>query len=354
MMKPASPGSKSSARPQRNIKRPQSGIKVYDILFVLFKHKWKILFLALFGFSSAGALIYKAIRSPSYETQATLLVRYVLERSAVDPYESKVDAGGIRGQAVMEAEVEIIKSADLALAVAEKIGPEKLIAKTEKPPTQFDAAIKTIKNLMGAEAEKPPTIADAAVQIIKNLTVTVTRGSNVIHLSYRNQNPEIAVAVLNELIEIYFTKHLEIHRSTGAFEEVARQTDQARSRLSQTEAELNKLKTESGVFSIADSKAALEARRNEVRGNLLAAQVELAEQRVKVSSLETSMGVLTPVSPKEEAADGKDPEAGRGWHGGSHGECQGAGSIPRSGRAAETFQAAAERVDDDPQAGSTR
>lgn len=279
MIKPVSPGSKSSAR-------PQSGLKVYDILFVLFKHKWKILFLSFFGFSSAGALLFKAMRSPSYETHATLLVRYVLDRGTVDPYESRVDAGGIRGQSVMEAEVAIIKSADLALAVAEKIGPEKLVP----------------------ESEKPPTRADAAIQIINNLTVTVTRGSNIIHLSYRNRNPKIAVTVLNELIETYFTKHLEIHRSTGAFDEVARQTDQARSRLSQTEAELNKLKTGSGVFSIADSKAALEVRRNEVRGNLLAAQVELAEQRVNVSSLETAMGVLNPVSPKEEAAEGKGPE----------------------------------------------
>ncbi|MCX6865518.1 MAG: Wzz/FepE/Etk N-terminal domain-containing protein, partial [Verrucomicrobia bacterium] len=258
--------------------RRRSSRNVYDILFVLFKHKWKIIFLSLLGFGGAGALLYWDLRSPQYETRAKLLVRYVLERSSVDPYESKVDAGGNRGMEVMDAEIEIIRSTDLALEVATKIGPQKIITTTK---------------------ETPPTNAEAAVEIAKSLSVQTTRGSNVIHLTYHHPDPAVAVAVLNQLIESYFERHLEIHRSTGAFESVARQTDQARSRLSQTEAELSKLSSESGFLSLADAKAALEARRNSLRSNLMAAQVELAEQQVKVASLAASMGVLEPDAKKK-------------------------------------------------------
>ena len=258
--------------------RRRSGRNVYDILFVLFKHKWKIIFLSLLGFGSAGGLVYRDLRSPQYETQAKLLVRYVLERSAVDPYESKMDVGGNRGMEVMDAEIEIIRSTDLTLEVATMIGPQMIFTTT---------------------TETPPSNTEAAVQIAKDLKVQTTRGSSVIQLAYHHSDPAVAVAVLNQLIESYFERHLEIHRSTGAFESVARQTDQARSRLSQTEAELSKLSSESGFLSLADAKVALEARRNSLRSNLMAAQVELAEQQVRVASLAASVGVLEPDAKKK-------------------------------------------------------
>jgi uncharacterized protein involved in exopolysaccharide biosynthesis len=265
----------SSSKPPVRRKR---GIVVRDVLFV---------FCTLLCLGGAAAMIYKATLSPSYETQAKLLVRYVLERSAVDPYESMVDASGACGINVMDAEIEIIKSADLALEVAAKVGPEKILTKSEIPRTK----------------------ADAAVQLAKDLDVQTTHGSSVIHLAYRHSDPKVAVAVLKQLIDTYFEKHLEIHRSTGAFESVARQTDQARSRLGQTEVELSKLSAESGFLSLADAKTALEGRRNALRSSLMATQVELAEQRVKVASLGATLGVepLAPPKADDIAADEAKP-----------------------------------------------
>lgn len=269
--------SSNSKRPVR----PHSGFNVRDILFVLFKHKWKIMFFSLLGFGGAGAMVYKAMQEPSYETQAKLLVRYVLERSSVDPYEAKMDVGGNRGMDVMDAEIEIIRSADLALEVAKKIGPEKVLPDAEEPPTETAAAIK----------------------IMEHLDVAATRGSNVIHLGYRDGDPQLAVTVLRQLIETYFEKHLQIHRSTGAFEEVERQTELARSRLSQTEQELAKLNSESGMMSLVDGKAALESRRSFIRQSLLDAEFQLAEQQMKVKSIEAAMGVepMAPVKPDASA-----------------------------------------------------
>ena len=274
IMKPA-PTTSPSSRP---LQRRQSRLNVYDVLFVLFKHKWKIMLLSLLGLAGAGGVLYWNLRSPNYETEAKLLVRYVLERSTVDPYEAKVDASGVHGMAVMDAELEIIRSADLATEVAVKIGPEKIL--TEKSP--------------------PPNKVDAAIEIAKNLDIKAERGSNVIHLRYHHSDATVAVAVLKQLIDSYFEKHLALHRSTGTFESVARQTDQARSRLTQTEQELTKLNSESGFLSTADAKAALEARRNALRSALLAAQVELAEQQNKVTSLAAAMGLVDPGAPKSD------------------------------------------------------
>jgi uncharacterized protein involved in exopolysaccharide biosynthesis len=261
----------TSKRPARR----KSGIIASDVIFVL---------LALLCLGGAAALVYnKAELSPSYETRAKLLVRYVIDRSAVDSYESKVDAGGNRGMGMIDAELEIVKSADLALEVAAKIGPEKILPDLTEPPTKADAAKQIIRNLKAKSAER----------------------SNVIHLSYRHPKPDIAVAVLKQLIETYFDRHLEIHRSTGAFREVEQQTELARSRLNQTEQELAKLNLESGVLSLSDGKAALESRRSVLRQSLMDSQAQLAEQQAKVAALESSMGVKPPVPPQ---TDDKTPD----------------------------------------------
>jgi len=50
---------------------------VGDILFILFRHKWKILILGLMGLAAAAA-IYK-LYPKAYASQARLFVRYVQE-----------------------------------------------------------------------------------------------------------------------------------------------------------------------------------------------------------------------------------------------------------------------------------
>jgi uncharacterized protein involved in exopolysaccharide biosynthesis len=63
-----------------------SGMHLSDILFALFKRKWTILICAAVGIIAAAAFYF--FYPPVYESQAKLLVRYVLERSAVDSIES--------------------------------------------------------------------------------------------------------------------------------------------------------------------------------------------------------------------------------------------------------------------------
>ena len=79
------------------------------------------------------------------------------------------------------------------------------------------------------------TEGEAAQSIASGLKVIANKGSNIILISYENRNPEIATIVLQELLSRYFVKHLEVHRSVGAFDFVAQQTDQVRGRLNQSE-----------------------------------------------------------------------------------------------------------------------
>ena len=66
---------------------PPTGLKLGDILFALFKRKRTIIVWAAAGIIAAAAVYF--LYPPSYESQAKLLVRYVLERSGVDPAEAE-------------------------------------------------------------------------------------------------------------------------------------------------------------------------------------------------------------------------------------------------------------------------
>src|SRR5688572_16060412 len=68
---------------------PGGGIQVDDILFTVFRHKWKIVICTAVGLLAAAAVYL--VGSRSYQSDAQLLVRYVLDRSAIDQVNSQVD-----------------------------------------------------------------------------------------------------------------------------------------------------------------------------------------------------------------------------------------------------------------------
>jgi polysaccharide biosynthesis transport protein len=199
----------------------RSGLNFNDVLFILFRHKWKIFLCAAAGVVAAAAVYFL---SYSYQSQAKLLVRYVVERNAIDKLDAPIatPTSELAFESMLNSEVEILTSWDLATQVAQAVGVDRLL-----PNSKGKA-----------------TTADATRVILHGLTVTPLKGSNIISVTYRNNDPELAVPVLQELVARYFDKHLEAHRSTGAFDFVKGETVLVRDRLSQTEEQLKKMKAE--------------------------------------------------------------------------------------------------------------
>src|SRR5436190_12862495 len=76
------PASRRPQLPPPGLQQPPPGLTRNDFLFALFRHKKMIAILTLLGLLAAGAFYF--LFSPLYESDAKLLVRYVLDRSAVD------------------------------------------------------------------------------------------------------------------------------------------------------------------------------------------------------------------------------------------------------------------------------
>jgi uncharacterized protein involved in exopolysaccharide biosynthesis/Mrp family chromosome partitioning ATPase len=287
-----------------------SGMKLGDILFALFKRKKTIIVYAVVGIIAAAAVYF--LYPPSYESQAKLLVRYVTERSAVDAIEAEKAGSASNNDAdrVIGAEIEILTSWDLVMQVAQSIGPQRLV-----PPTQdiFTKAAQAIGLKRMVPTAKKVTDSEAAASIASGLKAISTKGSNIIFVSYKNPNPEIATLVLQELLSRYFVKHLEVHRSAGAFDFVTQQTDQVRARLNQTEDALKSLREKTGIASLKEGSVALTAEAAKTQEQLNAAEADLAEQQALVNQIvekkerkgwrtKTSSSEKSPQSVKAQVA----------------------------------------------------
>ncbi len=267
---------------RREIQQHHSGIHLSDILFALFKRKRTIILCAVVGIIAAAAFYF--FYPPVYESQAKLLVRYVLERSAVDPIEAEKAAAASSNYTdrVIDAEIEILTSWDLAVQVAEAIGPKRLL------PPATDLLTKVAHAIGLKQPSAAATETEAASTISLGLKVISTKGSNIIFVSYKNHDPQMATLVLQELLSRYFVKHLEVHRSAGAFDFVTQQTDQVRARLNQTEDALKSLRDKTGIVSLKEGSAALTAEAAKTQEALNAAEAELAEGKAVVNQTSES------------------------------------------------------------------
>jgi polysaccharide biosynthesis transport protein len=265
---------------------PGFSFGVQDIIYVLCKHKWKILFLTALGLGVAAYLHRK--QEPLYKSESKLLIRYVMAKGTVDPFESiSSPGGGMRGKSdpVINTEMEILYSVDLARNVAEAVGVGNLFP----------------------EAKGTPSLDDAAGVIRKGLEIAPGFSPSVVYVNYSHKQANLSKDVLTHLLERYFKRHLEIHRSAAEFDLVSKEVEDAKSRLREKEATLDQLRKETGIMSLVDATAALTVQKNKTQEDLLKARAELAEKEASLKALERDSKI-----GEEEAA--KDRSATEGEH----------------------------------------
>lgn len=264
------------------------GLTLSDIYYALFRHKTKILICSLAGLLLAFAV--HRLTPPTFESEAKLLIRYV-----ADAKSPALAAGGTtakspdqRGETIMDSEIEIITSLDLARRVAEAMGPEKFLGpSTGEPSVKLD-------------------LHRAAAVIKGSLKVEIPSRSSVIRLLFKHSNRDLVQPALEELIESYLKLHFEFHRAGGVVEEfLAQETNQFRSRLSQTEEELRKVRKTSGVASLDGTHKTSPELIATIRMQIFAAQAELAErstllQQQPKPQVPTAEAPAPPAEPEAE------------------------------------------------------
>ena len=267
----------------RNLETP-AGFTPADLYFVVFRHKWIIIALTLLGVAAATAFYFT--RRPVYQSEAELYVRYVTDNRPMNPSDNNSRSAALldpaqSGANIINTEMQILGSLDLAELVASNYGPEKILAKYG--------------------GGKDPIAAAGVVH--GNLKVTPVRDSADILVTFSHPDIEVVGPVLGELIHDYQDMHVKIHRPIGMSDDtLSYQISQLSLQISQTEEAMRNAKTNAGIISIADAQKSYQEEMARIRREMMEARTSLAEHQVNLRQLATSaqsnkvVNVVTVVS----------------------------------------------------------
>src|SRR5208282_832164 len=229
----------------KNQAPPSTSMSLGDIYFILFRHKWMILFSSFAGIMGAIVLLF-VVRPPQYQSEAVLSIRYVVEGKSLNPPGEEQNTRSLdeRSDSIINTELETLYSLDLAELVVQAITPEKILAKVGG----------------GTDTNQ------AALLVRKGLTLEQTPNSSVIRIIFQNPDPKLVQPILGEIINAYFTKHVQMHQGMGVSDNfLTNETTRLHADLAQTDDQLGNLKRAAGVISVGDTKKAYADQISQIR-----------------------------------------------------------------------------------------
>jgi len=150
------------------------------------------------------AIVIAFLLPKKYEAQMKILVRHERAEQVVSPErESSIQRSTEVSEEELQSEAELIRSRDL---LGKVVGACDL-------QTSGGGFLWSKK----AEGDDQK-IARAVLKLEKDLTVQPIKLTNLISVSYRSRDPQLAAKVLNSLAGLYLEKHLAMHRAPGQFE----------------------------------------------------------------------------------------------------------------------------------------
>ncbi|MFQ6036728.1 MAG: GumC family protein, partial [Sedimentisphaerales bacterium] len=282
-----------------------------DLYYVVFRHKWKMIL--FFLVIVVIATVYTIRAAKIYRSEAKLFVRVGRESVALDPTATTgpIITIGKTHETEINTELEILKSQELAEKVVEAIGPEVFLKPPEEEFSVEGAGrekVKEVKRQVRALSKGPRSLyarlglttplSDhdmAVLKVMDSLEVQTQADragrSSIINASYEAANPKLAQRVLTKLIDFYLEKHITVHRTPGSYQFFTQQCDLLRSKLAQSEKELQNLKNQSGIFS-------LEEQRGVILGRIGALQMEIDDAEAALAASKARAQVLQEILAK--------------------------------------------------------
>jgi polysaccharide biosynthesis transport protein len=242
---------------------PPGGLAFGDILFIIFRHKFIILFSVLLGIGAAVAVRY--VKPPNYESTAQIYVPYVVEIPVLNPNDPTAGitrTGG--GEMQMSTEVDLLKSFDTALEVVDKIGAEKILARYGGGSNRLSAAGVVASGIWVG----PP----------RAMSLTVT---------FSHRDGELVQPVMQAIMDVYMHRHKGLR--LGDSDELLRKRDEANERLTKIETSIKELNTKAGVPDLRQRQEALAKSFAELQEQIFQSELELDRRRAALGEMSQSL-----------------------------------------------------------------
>jgi uncharacterized protein involved in exopolysaccharide biosynthesis len=224
------------------------------------------------------AIVIAFLLPKKYEAQMKILVKHERAESLVSPErEAPVLWRTEVSEEELQSEAELIKSRDLLTKVV-------VACDLQDPGTIF------FWSKGGDNADQ--RVSRAVLKLEKDLTVQPIKLTNLIGVSYKSKEPQLAAKVLNSLASLYLEKHLAMHRAPGQFEFFHQQAEEYRKALANAEEKLTSFSRDQGVVNPTLEKEMSVRKLAEFEAETKVARATMAESRQRIASLETQLATL--------------------------------------------------------------
>ena len=217
-------------------KQPSRGPR--DFLTILFKHRSKVG--AIFLASVLTAAIVSFLIPPTYEAKSSLMVKFGREN-------------------VNRPEVGNAQSFLLFLTQEEVVNPEIQILSSRELIEKVLTTLKVETVYPDLVTSPPPKVTPLQAAVLafgKNLTVEGVKKSNVIEVSFRHKDPQVAARAVNLLIDDYMEKHLQVF-SDPQSSFLEKQLAEYETKLKESENRMEAFKRKNRVFSPEEQRSLL-------------------------------------------------------------------------------------------------
>jgi uncharacterized protein involved in exopolysaccharide biosynthesis len=206
-----------------------------DFVGVAFRRR-RLVLLSFLG-TFLGATLVAVIVAHTYEAKIEILVKDERADPVVTPEPNALfrNSSNTVSEEVINSEVELIQSPDILEKVVVACG--------------LDRRSSFLESLLPMLRTTDPRIrlAKAVKKLADKLNVEPVKKSDLIAVTYKSSDPELAAHVLQNLAKFYLEKHLEVHRFPGTFEFFHQQAEDYQKKLRDAETRLANFSREQGA-----------------------------------------------------------------------------------------------------------
>jgi uncharacterized protein involved in exopolysaccharide biosynthesis len=249
---------------------------------IIFVFKWEKSLFGYWFFIIALSVFLVYALPQKYEAVAKILI----EGNRAPVMRADV-AFGAEQMNVLNSEVAIIRSKPVFAATAAKVAA---IKKALKGNTENEVTSSPVREVFGRLGQwtldvglrEASTPRDQLISDLENgLKVAPQPNSNVIAISYKSADPEMAAIIVNTITESYINQHLKIFSSIGTSEVYRLQIERLEKDLSRRRKELVDYKRDKSVSALNETMRAQVQQQTNLTSELSVIERELAELRTR-------------------------------------------------------------------------
>ena len=260
-----------------------------DVVGPMLRRSWSVVLLVFVGtiLGIYGGLMYV---TEQYQAEARLLVKLGRENAQAPV---TVDKGAVYTTGVQKEEinsyVQLLASRNLIEATVDKIGFERFEFAPTRPTTLLQTVkyyvkmtLRKIKSsftsfLVILDLKKELSRRELAIKMIENaLNVNLERDSNVILVTLRLPDGDLARKTVSTLIQIYLQRHVNLRRDLDVGEVFAAETTADRQKLEALQLRMRAVKTKWKLAAVDQQRAGLVNRLESLQQELHLKSSELA------------------------------------------------------------------------------